>query len=179
MAAQTPQTDDELGGYAVAVVRDENSWTVTPLDAEVLTSLAAAEAALKDLRVAGASFGILDVDDEFFVIVRTGPAGTSLLISDATAAIAYDLAEDVLDALNVDVPDIDQDELDDIDPWEEGDLSILSDLGLGDQELGAILADLDLYPEEQIARIAERLSFDTQLAAVLDKLGVGQGDDGR
>ncbi len=175
MAAQNPQPDDELGGFAVAVVRDETSWTVTPLDPEALTSLTAAEAALKDLRAAGASFGILDVDDEFFVIARPGPAGTRLLISDATAAIAYDLAEDVLDALNIEVPDIDQDELDDIDPWEEGDLTILSDLGLGEQELGAILADLDLFPEEQITRIAERMSFEAQLTTVLDKLG----DDGR
>ncbi|MDF0530470.1 tRNA adenosine deaminase-associated protein [Tsukamurella sp. 8F] len=171
MAAQTQQQDDDLGGYAVAVVRGETSWTVTSLDSRALTSLPAAEEALRELRAAGASFGILDVDDAFFVIVRPGPAGTRLLLSDATAAVVYEVAEEVLDELSVDVPDIDADELEEVDPWEEGDLTILADLGLGEQELSAILADQELFPEEQIARIAERLEFDGPLDAALEKAG--------
>ena len=51
----------------------------------------------------GAVFGLLDVDDEFFVIVRPAPAGTRLLLSDATAALDYDIADEVLEKLDVDI----------------------------------------------------------------------------
>ena len=53
-------------------------------------------------------FGMLSVDDEFFVIVRPVPGGASLLLSDATAGLDYDIAADVLDLLHVPVPDDDE-----------------------------------------------------------------------
>ena len=84
-----------------------------------LTSLTAAETELRELRSAGAVFGLLDIDDEFFVIVRPAPAGTRLLLSDATAALDYDIAAEVLEKLDA---DIDADDLEDADPFEEGDL---------------------------------------------------------
>ena len=71
------------------------------------------------MRSAGAVFGLLDVDDEFFVIVRPAPSGTRLLLSDATAALDYDIAAEVLEKLDA---DIDAEELEDADPFEEGDL---------------------------------------------------------
>ena len=104
------------------------------------------------------------------VIVRPGPSGTRLLLSDATAAVFDELAEQALDRLNVDVPDIDPEEIEETDPWPEGDLGILGDLGLGEQELSVLLADPDLYPDEQLQVIAERLRFDTELGAILDSL---------
>ncbi|MGV7636810.1 tRNA adenosine deaminase-associated protein, partial [Mycobacterium kansasii] len=90
---------------------------------------------LKALRATGAVIGLLNVDDEYFVIVRPGPSGTRLLLSDATAAVFDELAVQALDRLDVDVPDIDPEEIEDTDPWPEGDLGILGDLGLGEQEL--------------------------------------------
>ena len=91
--------------------------------------------------------------------------------SDATAAIDYDIAADVLDSLNIDVPDIDSDDLDDVDPWEEGDLGVLSDLGLPESVMSVIVGDTDLYADEQIGMIAARLGFADELSAVLDRLG--------
>ncbi|MGC0366378.1 putative tRNA adenosine deaminase-associated protein [Rhodococcus sp. 27YEA15] len=166
---QSGQSND-LEGFAVAVVREEGRWTVKSLDSDALTSLSAAENALRELRSSGAVFGLLDVDDEFFVILRPAPSGTQLLLSDATAAVDYDIAADVLDALHVEIPDIDPDDLDDIEPWEEGDLSILSDLGLPEPVLAVISAETDLYPDEQLGMIAQRLGFSGELAAVLDTL---------
>lgn len=172
MAAQTSPDDyDDIDGYAVAVVRDDTGWAVTLLEPSAMTSLNGAEQALKGLRSTGASFALVNVDDEYFVILRTGPSGARMMLSDATAAVWDDLAEEVLDALNVEIPDFDPDELDDVDPWAEGDLAVLADLGLPEQELGVLLADLDLYPDEQLQRIAERLGFDEQFSALLDRLG--------
>ena len=135
-----------------------------------MVSLADAENELRALRSTGAVFGLLDIDDEFFIVLRPGPTGSRLLISDATAAIDYDIAADVLEALNVEIPDIDPDELDDVEPWEEGDLGVLSDLGLPEPVLSVILAETDLYPDEQLGMIAQRLGFANEFAAVLDKL---------
>ncbi|NNH74135.1 tRNA adenosine deaminase-associated protein [Nocardia uniformis] len=177
MAAQRSSTraasddyDDDVEGFAVAVVREEATWKVTPLTQDALTSLAAAERELRELRSSGAVFGLLDIDDEFFIVLRPAPTGSRMLLSDATAAIDYDIAAEVLEKLNVDVPDIDPDELDDIEPWEEGDLGVLADLGLPEPVLSVIIAETDLYPDEQLGMIAQRLGFANEFSAVLDKL---------
>ncbi|QIS17118.1 tRNA adenosine deaminase-associated protein [Nocardia terpenica] len=177
MAAQRSGTNraasdefDDVEGFAVAVVREESKWRCSPLSPAALTSLVEAENELRALRSTGAVFGLLDVDDEFFIVLRPAPTGSRMLISDATAAIDYDIAADVLEALNIDIPDIDPDELDDIEPWEEGDLGVLSDLGLPEPVLSVILAETDLYPDEQLGMIAQRLGFAGELSEVLDKM---------
>jgi putative tRNA adenosine deaminase-associated protein len=172
MAAQrsgSNRADDDIEAFAVAVVREEGKWRCTALTDAATRSLADAERELRELRSSGAVFGLLDVDDEFFVVVRPAPSGTRLMLSDATMAVEYDIAADVLEALNVDVPDIDPDEFDDVEPWAEGDLGLLADLGLPEPVLQVIVADTDLYPDEQLEMIAQRLGFDRELAVVLDK----------
>lgn len=154
----------------MAVVREDGTWKCSPLTPAALTTLSAAENELKALRSSGAVFGLLDVDDEFFIVVRPAPSGTRLLVSDATAAIDYDIAADVLEELHIEIPDIDPDDLDDTEPWEEGDLGILADLGLPEPVFSVILAETDLYPDEQLAMIAERLGFASEFSAVLDKM---------
>ncbi|MGB3698608.1 MAG: tRNA adenosine deaminase-associated protein [Gordonia sp. (in: high G+C Gram-positive bacteria)] len=172
MAKPGAQSDyDDIDGFAVAVIREETGWKVTPLAPSALDSIDDAELQLRELRATGALFGLLNVDDEFFIVVRPAPAGAQLLLSDATAAVDYDVAADVLDALHIDIPDIDPDDLDDVDPWEEGDLAILTDLGLPDDMLSIIVGDTDLYVDEQIGMIAARLGFADELSKVLDKLG--------
>ncbi|AMY20929.1 tRNA adenosine deaminase-associated protein [Rhodococcus kroppenstedtii] len=161
---------DDLEGFAVAVVREDGKWTCRALSSDALTSLSTAETELRELRSAGAVFGLLDVDDEFFVVLRPAPSGSRVLLSDATAALDYDIAADVLDRLNIDVPDLDPDELDDVEPWEEGDLDLLSDMGLPEPVLGVIVAETDLYPDEQLGMIAQRMGFAKEFAAVLDSL---------
>jgi putative tRNA adenosine deaminase-associated protein len=158
---------DIADGFGVAVVWEEGKWRCMPLKPAALTSLTAAETELRELRSSGAVFGLLDVDDEFFVIVRPAPAGTRLLLSDATAALDYDIAYEILENLDVDV---DEDELDESDPFEEGDLGVLSDLGLPEGVLGVILAENDLYADEQLARIAREMGFADELSAVVDRL---------
>lgn len=161
---------EDLDGFAVAVTREEGRWKCSALTPAALTSLSTAETELRELRSSGAVFGLINVDDEFFVLVRPAPAGTRLLLSDATMAVDYDIAADVLDALNVEIPDIDPDELDEVEPWEEGDLAILADMGLPEPVLAVILSETELYPDEQIEEIAQRLGFDEVLSSTMDKL---------
>ncbi len=134
---------------------------------KALTSLAAAETELRELRSAGAVFGLLDIDDEFFLIVRPAPSGTRLLLSDATAALDYDIAAEALEKLDADVA---AEDLEEADPFEEGDLGVLADIGLPDAVLSVILGEIDLYADEQLGRIAREMGFTDEFAAVLDRL---------
>jgi putative tRNA adenosine deaminase-associated protein len=90
-----------------------------------------------------------------------------LLLSDATAALDYDIAAEVLEQLDA---DIEPDDLDDVDPFEEGDLGLLADMGLPGPVLSVILDETDLYADEQLGRIAREMGFADELSAVLDKL---------
>src|ERR671911_37001 len=142
---------DAPDGFGVAVVREDGKWRCAPMRAASLNSLAAAETELREIRSAGAVFGLLDVDDEFFVILRPAPAGTRLLLSDATAALDYDIAAEVLEKLD---NDISEDDLDPDQPFEEGDLGLLADIGLPEAVLGGILDEAGLYADEQLGRVA-------------------------
>ena len=154
-----------LDGWAVAVTREEGRWRAVTMDRTALGDLDSAITALRALRSTGAVLGLLDVDDEFFVIVRPVPGGVSLLLSDAVAALDYDVAADVLDLLRLDVPD--EDDVDD-DPWPEGDLSLLADLGVPADELAVLVDEIDLYPDEQLTAIARRCGFAEELAKIVE-----------
>jgi putative tRNA adenosine deaminase-associated protein len=166
-ASAQKQSVESPDGFGVAVVREDGKWRCAPMRAASLNSLAAAETELREIRSAGAVFGLLDVDDEFFVILRPAPAGTRLLLSDATAALDYDIAAEVLEKLDNDISD---DDLNPDEPFEEGDLGLLADIGLPEAVLGVILDESDLYADEQLGRIAREMGFADELSAVLDRL---------
>jgi putative tRNA adenosine deaminase-associated protein len=162
-----PVAGDTPDGFAVAVVHENATWRWSPMSPEALTSLAVAETELRELRSAGAVFGLLDIDDEFFLIVRPAPSGTLLLLSDATAALDYDIAAEALEKLDADIA---MEDLEDADPFEEGDLGVLADVGLPNAVLSVILDETDLYADEQLGRIAREMGFAEEFAAVLDRL---------
>jgi putative tRNA adenosine deaminase-associated protein len=162
-----PGSGDTLDGFAVAVIHENATWRCSPMSAAAMTSLAAAETELRELRSAGAVFGLLDIDDEFFLIIRPAPSGTLLLLSDATAALDYDIAAEALEKLDADIA---PEDLEDADPFEEGDLGVLADVGLPNAVLSVILDETDLYADEQLGRIAREMGFAEEFAAVLDRL---------
>ena len=160
MAHQEP-----VNGFAVAVVREDGRWRCSRMDSSALSELDAAITELRQLRSTGAVFGLLAVDDEFFIVLRPVPGGVSLLLSDAAAALDYDIAADVLDLLRVDPPDEEDDEL-----WPEGDLAVLADLGMPQHELQVIVDEVDLYPDEQLQMVAQRCGFGDEFTKLLDSL---------
>lgn len=158
-------SEEALPGFAVAAIREEGRWRCSQLDAEALVDLDAAITGLRSLRSTGAVLGLLAVDDQFFVLLRPGPGGVSIMLSDAVAALDYDVAADVLDLLRVDVP---SDDAAEDDPWPEGDMSIVADLGLPADELEVLAGELELYPDEQLAVIGRRCGFADALAEIVD-----------
>jgi putative tRNA adenosine deaminase-associated protein len=153
---------EPVAGFAVAVVREEGRWRWQSLDDSALRELDAAITELRKIRTSGAVLGMLAVDDEFFILLRLSPGGVSLLLSDATAALDYDVAADALDLLRVEPPD------DDDEMWPEGALDIVADLGLPAPEMQVIVDEVDLYPDEQLQMIAQRCGFDGEFGKVLD-----------
>jgi putative tRNA adenosine deaminase-associated protein len=161
-----PMSEQEpIPGFAIAVVREDGKWRCATLENSVLRELDTAITELRKIRSTGAVFGLLAVDDEFFLLLRPSPGGVSLLLSDAAAALEYDIAADALDLLRVDPPEDDDEEI-----WPAGSLDVLADLGLPAPEMQVIIDDVDLYPDEQLQMVAQRCGFDDEFSKMLDTI---------
>jgi len=145
-------TEDSL---AVVVFREDGVWQCGVLPGVVTDDLDGLVGVLRQQPAENGVLGLVNVADEFFVAVRVRNEEVRLLLSDVTAAVAWDLARQVVKELGMDAPG--EDDLEDI--WPAGDLSIFTDLGLDEMELGAVLADLDAYADEMLLAIAGRLGF--------------------
>ncbi|HWG95121.1 MAG TPA: tRNA adenosine deaminase-associated protein [Mycobacteriales bacterium] len=156
---------DQAGdAYAVVVFRDDlGEWQAGLLPEALGDDLDGLVAAV---RQQGSLDGmaLVDVADEFFVAVRVQGADVRLLLSDVTASVAWDLAAQVVEALDMDAPD--EDDLEEV--WPAGDLGIFADLGLDEMELGAVLADVDAYADEMLSAVARRLGFADAYERVVD-----------
>jgi putative tRNA adenosine deaminase-associated protein len=150
--------------FAIIVYLEDDQWEADVLPTAVTADLDGLVQALLRQPSMGGTIGFAGVGDDFFVAVRVLGEDVSLFLSDLTAAVDYPLARQVLEALDIPVPA--DDELDQVLP--AGDMSIFADLGLDEMEIGAISADLDLYPEDAVAGIAERLRFGDVVERALD-----------
>ncbi len=154
--------------FAVVAYLEEGSWQVVSLPRRAARDLETLVRTLRQQPGDIGSLGLVSVDDDFFVVVRVFGEGVRLLLSDVTAATEWPLARSVLDELALPVPD--EDEEDQIQP--AGDLGIVADLGMGAMDLGALCDDPDLYPDEMLSAVAERLGFGPEFRQVAE-IGVG------
>ena len=158
-------SQDFQDGYAVTVAQAGGAWVVREFDDD-FTDLSTSVTAVRALRSEGAAFAILNVEEDYLVIVRPGPSQTRVLISDATMAVDDDFAADILDEAGAEIPDIDPDELDNVDAWADGDFDILADLGLSEEQM-SILLDDDADPADLAQAIADELGFGDELDDVV------------
>lgn len=160
--------DDTSGtdAYAVLAFRQDGQWQLGVLPPTLTGDLDGIVAAVRQQPGENGAFALVDVADEFFVIVRVQMGRVRLLLSDVTAAVAWDLAVQVLEHLDLDVPG--DDDLEEV--WPAGDLGIFDDLGLDEVEMGAILSDVDAYADEMLSALARRLGFSEPFERVVDAL---------
>lgn len=166
-AAGGPALDEDLAdgeSRAVLAYREEGRWEVGLLPDRLCADLDGLISVLRQQPGEGGSLALVNVADEFFVVVRHAGPAPRLLLSDVTAAAAWDLARQVADALGVPVPA--DDEMEDV--WPAGDLSILADLGMDEFSLGTVLADVDAYADEQLAVITRSLGFEAAYQRAVD-----------
>ena len=112
---------------------------------------------LKAQQTNGGAIAMIAIEDEFVIIARVLGDQMRMMISDVTYALDYDVASDLVEVLDLDFPE-EEDE-----PAPAGDLDLLSDLGVGEMELLTILDDQELYPDEALDAMANRLGFGDQL----------------
>jgi putative tRNA adenosine deaminase-associated protein len=158
----TAPTNDDT--WAVVVFSDGGAWQVGQLPPAVSSDLGDVEQAVRG-QLPG-SFALVDVADDFFIVVRNAGGTLRFLLSDVTASSEWELAAQVMDRLELDIPD--EDDLDEILP--AGDLDLFDDLGLDAMELGAILSDVDAYADEMLSTLARRLGFADAYERVMDAL---------
>lgn len=152
--------------YAVVIFRLDGLWQTGMLPEALGDDLAGLVGAVRQQPGEGGAFALVDVADEFFVVVRVQQGRVRLLLSDVTASVSWDLAAQVLEALDLEPPA--EDELDDV--WPVGDLGVFADLGLDEMELGAVLSDTDAYADEMLSALARRLGFGGAYERVVDAL---------
>ena len=146
---------DQLDGvdFALAAYREEGVWQVEELAHDVLTDVEAVAHALRRFPGDGGAVGMIAIDEDFFVVVRTAGSSTRVLLSDITAADEWELAASAVEFLGLPPPEDEDDQV------PAGDLDLLGDLGMQAMDMGVLLDDFDLYPDEMLSEVARRLGF--------------------
>jgi putative tRNA adenosine deaminase-associated protein len=157
-------TDVGAGDFAVVVYREDDAWEAEVLPVALTENLDGLIHALRQQPSLSGTLGLVAVGDDFFVVLRVLGGQETVFLSDLTASVDWSLARQVLEYLDIPIPD--DEDLDQVLP--AGDLSILADLGIDEMELGAISGDLDLFPDEMLVGIARRLGFGPALERALD-----------
>jgi putative tRNA adenosine deaminase-associated protein len=142
--------------FALVAYREEGIWQLQALDDELAADLDRFANELRRYPGDGGSLGLVSVDEDFFLMVRVLGPEMRLLLSDVTAASDWPIARSIVEHLDLPLPDDDEDQ----EP--AGDLGIVADLGMGAMDMGALLDDLDLYPDEMLSDIAAKLGFGRQ-----------------
>jgi putative tRNA adenosine deaminase-associated protein len=141
--------------FALAAYRQGGHWSVQDLAHDHLGDISAISHALSRLPGDGGAVAMVAVDEDFFVIVRVSGVTTRVLLSDVTAAEDWELASSAVEFLGL--PELELEDEDEQVP--AGDLDLLGDLGMHAMDMGVLLDDVDLYPEEILSDVARRLGF--------------------
>lgn len=157
-------TDVDALDFAIVVYREDDHWEAEMLPVALTSDLRGLIHALRQMPSMGITIGLVAVGDDFFVALRLFGERASVFLSDITASWDWPLAQQVLEYLDVPIPE--EEELDSVLP--AGDLSIFTDLGLDEMELGALSGDLDLLPDEVLSSIAARLGFSHPFERAVD-----------
>jgi putative tRNA adenosine deaminase-associated protein len=139
---------------------EDGRWDATALN--TTRNLGLIIDALKSQQTNGGALVLIAIEDEFVIIARVLGDQMQMMISDITYALDYEIAADLVEVLDLDFPQ----EEDESQPG--GDVDLLTDLGIGEMELLAILDDTELYPDEQLEAIANRLGFGDQFNQVIE-----------
>ena len=158
--ARVSSISNELD-IAVAAWHEDGLWTLgvlpNPTDiAQIITSL-------KSQQTNGGAIALISIDEEFFILIRVLGSHISLLLSDSTCALDYPVAEELLEIADLPMPE------DDEDANPIGNMEILADLGMSGMEIYALCDDAELFPDEQLEAIANRLGFGDQFAELLEQ----------
>ena len=146
---------EQLGGvdYALVAFLVDDEWQLQEIASPAYDSVASLAHALRQVAREAGAVGMVAVDEDFFVLVRVLGSSTRVLLSDVTAADEWEIAQSAIDFLGLPPPEDDDVQV------PAGDLDLLGDLGMHAIDMGALLDDVELYPDEMLSDIARRLGF--------------------
>ena len=151
--------------FALVAYREEGVWQVQELAHDTVGDLGSFAQELRRYPGDGGSLGLVSVDEDFFLLVRVLGARSKILLSDITAATDWPIARQAVEVLELPLPH------DEDDPAPAGDLSIVADLGMGAMDMGALLDEEELYPDEMLEDIAGKAGFGTEYQSALEAVG--------
>ena len=155
-------TDAEVGEIDLAIVAylDEGDWNVAELPDRALDTVDTIAKELRRYPGENGALAMLSVAEDFVLFVRAQGSLVRVLLSDVTASTDWTLARSAVNHIGVFVDDEDE-------QAPAGDLGILSDMGMSAKDMGALLDDYDLYPEEILSDVADNVGFGTKLDELL------------
>lgn len=151
--------------FAAMLVDSAGDWSATEVD---LLELGDSEALVDQLREAGKSGEpvvlLVEREDEWFGVVRLDDDELKIFVSDVYAAAHSDVGE-VLVPTGDEEDDDDEVEVDDDEgdgasvliAIRGGDVDLLADLGVDEDELLGICAEEGMLPGDALSAIAERI----------------------
>jgi putative tRNA adenosine deaminase-associated protein len=155
--------EDMAADFALGAVREDGLWSVVPMPPAAADDLEQIVHALRQQPGDAGAIGLLSFTEDFFVVIRIVGDDVRILLSDVTAAFDSPFAGQVLDLLGLPMPDGDDE--DDMEP--AGDLDLLEDLGISPLLMAELCDDLELYPDDVFAQLAEHLGFSEQYDAAM------------
>lgn len=139
--------------FALAAYREEGEWQLNELADVALVDLETLATGLRRFPGDGGTIALIGFDEDVFLIVRVIGPNVRILLSDITAADEWDLARTAIEHLALPYPEEDDESA------PAGDLDILGDLGMHAIDMGVLIDDHDLYPDEMLSDVAGRLGF--------------------
>jgi len=139
---------------------EDGRWSVNSLTST--RDIGSVIDSIKAQQTNGGAIALIAIEDEFVIIARALGDQMQMMISDVTYALDYEVAAELIEVLDLEFPE----EEDESQPG--GDLDLLTDLGVSEMELLSILDDTELYPDEQLEAIANRLGFGEQFNQVIE-----------
>ncbi len=150
--AEEPLDQLDAVDFAVIAFHVEGEWDVDELTLDHIVDAQTLVEAMRRLPGDDA-IALVAVDEDWFLVARVDQGRVRLLLSDVTAAEDWDLAASALDLLGLPEPEDDDDQV------PAGELDLLADLGMDAADLAALVADLDLLPEEILSEVAGAVGF--------------------
>jgi putative tRNA adenosine deaminase-associated protein len=139
--------------FVIALYREDGTPVAQALDPELANDFDELITQLQRLPGDAGALGMVSVAGEFFVAARVRGQHVQVILSDVYAAEAWSLARDVVDYLNIEIPE------DDDEDGLVGDLEMLADLGLPEMELDLLCSDLDQDSDAIALTVADHIHF--------------------
>jgi putative tRNA adenosine deaminase-associated protein len=156
--------ENETLDFALIAWREDGVWRISRLPDDAITDIGIVLDALRAQQVDGGALAFMAIDDSFFIAIRQIGERMQMVLSDAMAALDYEIAAEVLELLDIESPEED-------DPDEPaGDLNIFADFGIDALDLQMVCDDDDLFPEEQLESLARQIGFGAEYMEIVENL---------